>query len=127
MPRQRITLALLRALTDAGVATDAGTMSEGYWLDLLAQPRTVLAVSAGANGQNGALFVVFGRLVRRHRPHRQTVAGPVSFFCGVRPDAPDAIPPPRLMRPVKALAALAAPVWPLYLLARLLASLVRRE
>lgn len=62
MPRERITLKLLRSLIGAGVAIDAGTMSEGYWLDLLAQPRTVLAVSACANGPNGALFVVFGHL-----------------------------------------------------------------
>lgn len=62
MPRQRITLALLRALIEAGVAIDAGTMSEGYWLDLLAQPKNVIAVSHGTDGANGALFVVFGRL-----------------------------------------------------------------
>ena len=62
MPRQRITLALLRALIDAGVAIDANAMSEGYWLDLLAQPKTVMAVSHGTDGPNGALVVVVGRL-----------------------------------------------------------------
>lgn len=62
MPRQRITLALLRALTDAGVAIDANDMSEGYWRDLLAHSKTVIAVSHGTDGPNGALFVVFGRL-----------------------------------------------------------------
>lgn len=63
MPRQRITLALLHALIDANVAIDANHIPERNWQELLMyHTPDVLAVSHGANGANGALFVVFGRL-----------------------------------------------------------------
>lgn len=63
MPRPSITLALLRALIDAGVVIDANRIPERNWQELLMyHTPDVLAVSHGTSGANGALFVVFGHL-----------------------------------------------------------------
>ena len=64
MKRQRITLALLRALIKENLAIDANRIPERNWQELLSyHTPDVLAVSYGTNGaKNGALFVVFGHL-----------------------------------------------------------------
>lgn len=55
MPRQRITLALLRALIDAGAATDTNNLTDGE-LDDLSRHHRVLAVYANAYGVAGKLL-----------------------------------------------------------------------
>lgn len=63
MPRQRITLALLRALIDAGVAIDANAIHDLVWEELVRHAaKTVIAVSTNANGPNGALFASGNKL-----------------------------------------------------------------
>ena len=63
MPRQRITLALLRALIEAGVAIDANAIHDLVWEELVRHAaKTIIAVSANANGPNGALFAVGDKL-----------------------------------------------------------------
>lgn len=69
MPRQRITLALLRALVEDSSATDVETMTDSDFDRLIwRSSRTVLAVSHGANGalvSSGCrLYAAVGRTAR---------------------------------------------------------------